>query len=103
MKHQEADDSPFFIEEEVAEAILPTLGWRAQGMAQRPIRVRGGVLADQVGYGKTTITLGLIDATHKKAKKIVEKLEDENFHGYFPVKATLVVVPPHLTRQWTAL
>jgi hypothetical protein len=100
MKRQEADDSPMFVEEEITEAMLPTLGWRAQGKAQRSVRVRGGVLADQVGYGKTAITLGLIDATHKKAKRLVDELEDKEFPGYIPVKATLVVVPPHLTRQW---
>ena len=29
---------------------------------QIPVVVRGGVLADAVGYGKTAITLALIDA-----------------------------------------
>src|ERR1700761_6397418 len=49
MVRQEASNCPMFPEEEVAEAVLPTLGWRAEGRAQRPVRVRGGVLADQVG------------------------------------------------------
>ena len=27
----------------------------------RPVRVRGGIVCDEVGYGKTVITLALID------------------------------------------
>lgn len=52
-----------FVEEEIAEASLLPLGWRAEGKAERPVLVRGGVLADEVGYGKTAITIGLICST----------------------------------------
>lgn len=87
-----------FIEEEVSEAILSPLGWRAEGRAQRPVHIRGGVLADQVGYGKTAITLGLIDCTSASVKEEFKKIGD--VPGKIPVKATLAVVPPHLTLQW---
>jgi hypothetical protein len=95
---REKEDSEPFVEEEISEAILEPLGWRAEGRAQRPIRIRGGVLADQVGYGKTAITLGLIDCTAKSVKK--EFLDKGDIIGKVPVQATLVIVPPHLTRQW---
>ncbi|KZT07288.1 uncharacterized protein LAESUDRAFT_725197 [Laetiporus sulphureus 93-53] len=98
MLAQEEPDAPPFIEEEISEAILEPLGWRAEGRAQRPVRVRGGVLADEVGYGKTAITLGLIDCTSKSVEQDFRKVED--MKGKIPVKATLVVVPPHLTGQW---
>jgi hypothetical protein len=98
MLKQESRDAPPFVEEEISEAILTPLGWRAEGRAQRPVHIRGGVLADQVGYGKTAITLGLIDCAAKDVKKEFAKLTD--LKGKIPVKATLVVVPPHLTRQW---
>ncbi|KAE9396876.1 hypothetical protein BT96DRAFT_921812 [Gymnopus androsaceus JB14] len=87
-----------FVEEEVSEAVLDPLGWRAEGRAQRPVRIRGGVLADQVGYGKTAITLGLIDCTWKTVEKEFKAQED--IVGKIPVKASLIIVPPHLTRQW---
>lgn len=95
---QESRDAPPFIEEEISEAILEPLGWRAEGRAQRPVHIRGGVLADEVGYGKTAITLGLIDCTAKDVEKDFLTMQD--MKGKIPVKATLVVVPPHLTRQW---
>ena len=52
-----------YIEEEVVDDVLAPLGWRAEAKVEVERTVRGGVLADQVGYGKTAITLGLIDAT----------------------------------------
>jgi hypothetical protein len=63
------------------------------------VHIRGGVLADQVGYGKTAITLGLIDCTRKE---VARELHDAaEIPGKIRVKASLVVVPPHLTRQWS--
>ena len=99
MLKQESLDAPPFVEEEIAEAILEPMGWRAQGRAQRPARVRGGVLADEVGYGKTAITLGLIDCASKSVKQ-EPRPSKEHLHGKIFVRGTLVVVPPHLTRQW---
>lgn len=87
-----------FIEEEIAEAVSEPLGWRVLGRAQRPVHVSGGVLADAVGYGKTAITLGLVDHSaehHPVGTKV-------DVHGLITIKATLVVVPPHLTRQWSS-
>ncbi|THH27510.1 hypothetical protein EUX98_g6678 [Antrodiella citrinella] len=98
MIQQEAVNAPPFIEEEISEAILEPLGWRAEGRAQRAIHVRGGVLADQVGYGKTAITLGLIDCLYDDVKKDMRKYKD--MKGKIPTKATLIIVPPHLTKQW---
>lgn len=98
MIKQEAVDAPCFIEEEVSEAVLDPLGWRAEGRAQRPVHIRGGVLADQVGYGKTAITLGLIDCTSKDVASEFKKRAQ--IPGKISVNGSLIVVPPHLTRQW---
>ncbi|KAF7370517.1 Helicase C-terminal domain-containing protein [Mycena sanguinolenta] len=81
MVQQEAADAPPFIEEEISEAILHPLGWRAEGRAQRPVLVRGGVLADAVGYGKTATTLG------SSRRQDRDQGDADNR-------------PPHLTRQW---
>lgn len=100
LKQESLEASPF-VEEEIAEAILDHLGWRAQGRAQRPIHIRGGVLADEVGYGKTAITLGLIDCSTGLIKK-EGKPDKKRLKGKIYVRGTLVVVPPHLTRQWSS-
>ncbi|KAL7418749.1 DNA (cytosine-5-)-methyltransferase dmt5 [Cryptotrichosporon argae] len=83
-----------FVEEEISEAVLPALGWRAEGKAERPVMVRGGVIADQVGYGKTIISLALVAET--KGESAPELAPQ----GFIDLKATLIVVPGHLSRQW---
>ena len=98
MIKQESSEVEPFTEEEISEAVISSLSWRAEGCVQRKVFVRGGVLADQVGYGKTAITLALIDCTQKMIGKEAAK-RDEIF-GKVITKATLIIVPPHLTRQW---
>lgn len=93
MIEQEESPKPW-IEEEVAEALLPQLGWQAEAKATREVVVRGGVLADAVGYGKTAITLALIAARKEQDAKLPEQTDR------VPLKATLVVVPKHLFGQW---
>lgn len=100
MLEREAVDAEPFVEEEIAEAILEPLGWRAEGRAERPIHVRGGVLADQVGYGKTAITLGLMDCVAKDVDADMEAMEE--MPGKIPVRAALAIVPAHLTLQWAS-
>jgi SNF2-related domain len=98
MLAREAPDATPFVEEEISEAILAPLGWRAEGRAERVVHIKGGVLADQVGYGKTAITLGLIDCSSKDVENKFKKAG--RIDGKISVKATVVVVPPHLTKQW---
>ncbi|KAG9090322.1 hypothetical protein FS749_000648 [Ceratobasidium sp. UAMH 11750] len=90
-------DPPAFVEEEIAEALLEPLGWRAEGKAERKVDVRGGVLADEVGYGKTAITLALIASTLEKPRPV---FKPEVVDGGIRTNATLTVVPPHLVLQW---
>jgi hypothetical protein len=93
---QESKKVQPFVEEEIVEATILQLGYRAEGKATRPVVVRGGVLADQVGYGKTTTTLALIDS--QRARDTGNAMK--SVKGAIPVKATLILVPPQLTLQW---
>jgi len=54
--------------------------------------------SDEVGYGKTVITLGLIDS----APNVNGAVEPPSncCHGLLYTKATLVIVPGHLMSQW---
>ena len=100
---QEADDMKFE-EEEIEEAVLPQLGWRAEVRIRRKRIVRGGVQADEVGYGKTATTLALVDARAESAERYpdyhAERQAQLEVSGCIPVKATLILVPPHLINQW---
>jgi SNF2-related domain len=97
MKNQESEDAPPFIEEEVEESLLPQLGWRAEGRATTNVDIKGGVLADQVGYGKTATTLALIDSQFSAGKQKVDPAMEGKIH----VKATLLICPNTLVEQWT--
>ena len=94
---REREDGETFKEKEVSEAVLAELGWRAEVMVTSQKRVLGGVLADQVGFGKTATTLALIDKTMDNANHFAE----QEAPGKIPLKATLIIVPATLCTQWT--
>ena len=97
MLAQEASDG-VFVEEEETEAVLAPLKWRAEARVSRKTVARGGIVADQVGYGKTAITVGLIDSSPDTVPG--EGLSAEELSGKHPVKATLIILPSHLMGQW---
>ena len=95
---QETTTVPF-VEEEVCENVLPALGLRMDGMAQVSKVIRGGIVADQVGYGKTAISIGVILASQlnfptPQQAKVAAPV------SAIPTKATLVIAPSQLLRQW---
>ncbi|KAL1970169.1 hypothetical protein VTN77DRAFT_6574 [Rasamsonia byssochlamydoides] len=94
----ESDDVAPFREEEVEEAVLGLMAWRVEAKVMVGRVVRGGVLADQVGFGKTALVLGTIDAQHEKDLHEAE----QPCIGAIPIKATLIVVPDILFDQWQA-
>lgn len=97
MIKQEVEPQPW-VEEEVAESVIPQLGWHVKARASRKTTVKGGLVADWVGYGKTAITVGLISARLKDVKPpSLESLSE--VPDRIPIKATLVLVPSHLCGQ----
>lgn len=98
MVSQEVDDISPFVEEETEEALLPLMSWRAEVKVIMPREVRGGVLCDEVGYGKTAIILGLIDSQHEQ--DMVRMSEAPVITGQLASKATLLVVPHNVFKQW---
>ena len=85
-----------FVITETVEAILGQLGWRAEATVKQAKQVLGGICSDVVGYGKTAITIALIDSTIDRAIKFsAEACADR-----IALKATLIVVPTTLCAQW---
>jgi len=60
-------------------------------------QVRGGILADKVGYGKTATTIALIDSTLSRPAPELPLCDRGDF---IPAKGTLIVVPSNLFEQW---
>ncbi|KAJ5805782.1 C-5 cytosine methyltransferase [Penicillium pulvis] len=102
MVAQEADDIRPFVEEELEEALLPMMAWRADVKVSLPRLVRGGLVADEVGFGKTAIVLGLIDSQFKqdqvRSRNSVKSSPLQN--GLLTTNATLIVVPNNVCTQW---
>ncbi|KAL8824594.1 MAG: hypothetical protein Q9191_004950 [Dirinaria sp. TL-2023a] len=87
-----------FLRQEVVERFIPEIGFRVEALArQSSSSAKGGVLADQVGYGKTVTALGLIDAQMRDAMRYAK---NEPCVGQIPTKATLIIVPGTLVKQW---
>ena len=82
----------YFEEEEVSEKLFPLLNIRAEGRACRKRLVRGGIVADQVGFGKTAIAVAVISA--------LQGVPTSTSDCTVCTKATLILVPSQLMKQW---
>lgn len=92
-----------FVERELAEVYIDRLRFRAIAQATRHIVRRGRVVADDVGFGKTAVCLGLIDHQRQvDEESTLQRTADLSVPGMIHLKATLVIVPNHLTQQWMA-
>lgn len=98
---REVNPKPF-IEAEIEEHHEKRIGLRLLGRATIENRARGGILAHEVGFGKTVVTLALLD--HERGRiqdSLVERQEwcgDALLHA----KATLIIVPLHIVDQWVS-
>ncbi|TIA64800.1 hypothetical protein D6C77_01186 [Aureobasidium pullulans] len=111
MKNQERDSGQVFDLKETEEALLPYLGWRLEAQASARVHVKGGILADHAGFGKTVTSLALIQsefsekssADHIKAgmrNLSIDIEEDGKQVKLHKLAATLVICPPNLVHQW---
>jgi site-specific DNA-cytosine methylase len=91
---------PFRLEE-IEEALLPALGWKAEVKASSTVCVQGGILADEPSYGKTITSLALINEEFvaRSPKDILQEFKQPHT-GLINSAATLIVTPSHLTDQW---
>lgn len=75
------------------EEQLRSLAWMYAQEA-RSEGLRGGLLADKMGYGKTATTIGLLSEDRPSNSPSPRPW------GYIKNPATLIMCPPHLVEQW---
>ncbi|KAK0106951.1 hypothetical protein ONS95_003666 [Cadophora gregata] len=97
MMSQENDTQPF-IEEVISEAVDDDIGYRIEAKATRKVKIAGGILSQDFGFGKTILVLSIVA---RNLKKLEDRIQNNPYvKGAIPSKATLVLVPPHLMDQW---
>ncbi|RYO73980.1 hypothetical protein DL766_008388 [Monosporascus sp. MC13-8B] len=89
-----------FKEKETEESLQPQLNVRLVGSAKRSIPWRGGVVADDVGYGKTVVSLALMQMQEQFDRGPSVTQRTEKTTSCIHLKATLVIAPDHLVDQW---
>jgi SNF2-related domain len=100
MISREEDKDHSWYEQEIVEAIVAPMNLRLEARVTARCNIKGGVLADDVGYGKTPLVIALIDHYFQKMKparspKFVRGTDDT-----ISLKATLILVPSNLIEQW---
>jgi len=93
-------DPPAFAERESEECTINDLNLSITATAQRNVKVRGGALADDVGYGKTVVSLALMGAQRASDEHEAHILRSTNNTNTLVLAATLVIAPSHLVDQW---
>lgn len=109
-RHGKAVEEEVGIDHTFSDPTNGFAGYRLEARAQTQRHIRGGVLADDVGYGKTAVTLALIDAASSPSAEASVATSSLRTVRSLRVRrpaiacddTTLVIVPKHLTKQWVA-
>ncbi|KAI1820500.1 hypothetical protein F4861DRAFT_522865 [Xylaria intraflava] len=99
MLDRELNPMPF-TEREIEECRFDPLNLRVIGVAERSVSRVGGILADDVGYGKTVVSLALMAAQQSFDRHESQNRRAEQYNDTMALAASLVIVPRHLVEQW---
>ncbi|TKA24865.1 hypothetical protein B0A50_06594 [Salinomyces thailandicus] len=72
-----------------------------QVLPEKPEPVRGGILADMMGLGKTLSILSLVAETRQEASSFLGSQPPAESHLELNSKATLIVCPKSVMSNWT--
>ena len=101
MDRQEQNPPPWEVLS-LVEACLPALEYGLETKALLSFQVRGGIIADEVGAGKTATSLALTALDYYRRQSATSlSVEDEPApKGKLDSQATLILVPEKLQKQW---
>ncbi|KAI1362702.1 hypothetical protein F5Y08DRAFT_355183 [Xylaria arbuscula] len=99
---EKENDSSLYTEREIEECRFDPLNLRVLAVAERDVKRPGGILADDVGYGKTVISLALMQAQQDFDQRRLSDEKKNDTGDTSPLAASLVLAPRHLVNQWEA-
>ena len=73
------------------------LDWTLDCRIIASFRAHGGILADEMGYGKTVLAIALHEVRKEEDDFVIPEVDQMTS---FPCSATLICIPPHLHAQW---
>ena len=80
--------------------IDPIKGIISNNIRSFKLNTNGGILADEMGLGKTITSLSLIATNCSQYNEILKMSKFDNIGKKIYTKATLIICPSHLTKQW---
>ncbi|KAK8068086.1 hypothetical protein PG996_007198 [Apiospora saccharicola] len=98
LKH-ERNPEPF-VEREIEEEVVEEIHLRLVGSATRMIIRRGGVIADDIGFGKTVMMLAIFKLQTEFDQHHYELRENKTNCRTKALKCNMVICPRHIVRQW---
>lgn len=93
---RDADGGPVYVSD-LYHVVLKDI----EPLRQREQNPRGGILAEEMGLGKTVETLSLI-LLHKRPTVDSTILDEHTAQELRPTSATLIVTPVTLSKQWVS-
>ncbi|KAK7757323.1 hypothetical protein SLS62_000873 [Diatrype stigma] len=93
---KDADGDPFYVSD-LYHVVLKDI----ESLRQREHNFRGGILAEEMGLGKTVETISLI-LLHKRPPVDSVILDEHAAQELRPTSATLIVTPVTLSKQWVS-
>ncbi len=83
----------------LVECRLPSLGWNVESRAFIEKVVRGGIIGDNVGSGKTLTSLAHVGLDYERLQAN-QAFSAECPHGLVQTDATLILMPKNIKEQW---
>ncbi|KAK8024231.1 hypothetical protein PG993_012297 [Apiospora rasikravindrae] len=89
-----------FIEREMEEDYVDGIHTRVVGYASRMVIRRGGIVADDIGYGKTVMVLAILNLQREFDRHHYQLRLKHSTNGIEALDCNLIICPKHIVSQW---
>lgn len=98
LKHERTPEP--FVEREIEEEVVEEIHLRLLGYATRMVVRRGGIIADDIGFGKTVMMLAIFQLQAEFDQYHYELRKNKPNSKIKALNCNMVICPRHIVRQW---